>query len=148
MAITDSFYQNNIRERFSYDGSAVEDFANMKTLVGDVIGNDHCTPKETGGSAGYTPPTGKQFIAVAILVSAAAGGDTCGLQTAGSDVGNNSASAPTGTDLGASVANLPTTATNSINLWDYHMILPAGRYFYFFSPSRHEIMIVGFEVSI
>lgn len=148
MAITtEAVFNNNIKERIAFNGSLITDLANMKILVCNDNGTgNYSTPRLAGQTSGYTPATGKQFRAVGFIVAPIAGGGATGLQTATSDIGNGSSSAPTGTDMTATTSTIGTPATNSINYYDHHLILDAGRYFVFFSGgNRTSFMIVGFE---
>lgn len=147
---TEAVFNNNLKERVNFDGSMITDIANLKVLIGNDNGTgNYCTPREQGSTSGYTPPTGKQFRAVGMMVTHMAGAGVVGIQTATSDVGNGSSSAPTSPDMTSTTSTHGTPANNSINFYDHHMILDAGRYFMaYLAGNRGSVMIVGFEEDV
>lgn len=144
---TEAVFNNNLKERINFDGSMITDIANLKCLIGNDNGTgNYCTPREQGATSGYTPPVNKQFRAVGFMVTPMAGGGSIGVQTGTSDVGNGSASAPTGTDITATTLTGPNLANNSINFFDHQLILDFGRYFsIYMAGNRQSILLVGFE---
>lgn len=150
MAIADVVENNNLKERFSIGGGCFADIVNLITLVVEVkASGTHGTPRIFGVASGYTPAAGKQFRMIGIDITPAGGGDGVGLQTASTDVGFNSASAPATPDFGSGIQNLAAVIANSaLATFENELILPAGRYFYFTSGATLSAIIYGYEEPI
>jgi hypothetical protein len=128
--------------------------AKLKTLLSATeTVNIHGTPFEVGASSGYLVPSGNVFVVVAVDISqdAGAAGANMGMCSATSDVGSNSAAAPTGRDLTVSLTQLGfSEAADTRYFRTLFMRIPAGRYLYVncaFAGGSGSYVIYGYEIA-
>lgn len=136
---------------YSLAGQNFSNLGRLKTLYwGSNSSGPVATPRETGFSSGYTPPTGKVFVGLAsyLVIRAASASDVYTLNTAGSDIGLYSVTAPsTPDDPGTAGLYGGGVNTNEVVYRRHQIVLTAGRYFYASAGnSRTEGTIYGYEI--
>lgn len=135
----------------------------VKPLIANVHNGSsqiYSTPKLWGASSGYQVPAGYKYIVVAVrlVVSGGGSGNYASLLSATSDVGFDSASAPTGIDS-TSITNTPgnlysTQAANDEQTIPILMVIPAGKFLCAALDQSStawnfaDFMIFGFEVPL
>lgn len=152
--INDLSLNHDLPLRALIGDTLITNFTKLKTLYAITNGtlNPWATPREVGSSSPYVVPASKKFVVVAVQTQAfsATVGASLGLETATSDVGFGSSSAPTGLDVNNSTSTpsqvgLIVTASE-LRRQSVLMIVPAGYYLAARAASRVSFHIYGYEI--